>query len=67
MSAENSYFKPLENGSGYGVQPIGTPPEPSLGGDMHDTFRVDPKGTITDGHTTVRIPGGLSVKLPWEQ
>ena len=34
------------------------------GGDTHDTFKVDSQGSTTDGHTTNRIPGGQSIKLP---
>jgi len=55
------FFKPLKNG--WGIQPMGTSP---LGiGDIHDTFRVDSQGNISGGHTTVRLPGGKDIKLPW--
>jgi len=57
-------FIPIKDGSGYGIQPIGPSPE---GGDIHDTIKVDEKGNILDGHTTVRIPGGKSVHLPWNE
>jgi len=53
-------FKPLNNG--WGVQPIGPT---HLGGDYHDTFRVDPFGNIGGGHTTARITGGQSINMPW--
>lgn len=53
-------FKKLKNG--YGVQPIKKLPG---GGDIHDTFKVDEYGNVSDGHTTVRLPYGKDVKLPW--
>ena len=56
----NPPFKPLN--SGYGIQPMGPSP---LGGDIHDTFQIDPLGNINDGHTTIRIPGGQSINMPW--
>lgn len=55
-------FKPLNEGwrdqpNGWGgVQPIESLPG---GGDIHDTFGVDPQGNILPGgHTTVVLPGG---------
>ena len=48
----------------FGVQPLG--PSPLGGGDLHDTFGVNPDGTLKGGHTTVRIPGGQDVHLPWD-
>lgn len=53
-------YIPLQ--SGWGIQPIGPSP---IGGDIHDTFRVDGDGNISGGHTTIRIQGGQSVQLPW--
>ena len=53
-------FIPLRDG--YGIQPVENLPG---GGDIHDTFRVDDQGDISGGHTTVRIPGGQEVHLPW--
>jgi hypothetical protein len=60
MSGE---FKPL-NPQGWGIQPLG--PSPLGGGDMHDTFQVDINGDISGGHTTVRIPGGMDIQMPWQ-
>lgn len=57
---ENESFKRLKDG--FGIQPMGPSP---LGGDMHDTFRVNEQGNIFEGHTTVRIPGGQSAHIPW--
>jgi hypothetical protein len=53
-------FRPLNDG--WGIQPIGPSP---LGGDIHDTFKIDPAGNISGGHTTIRIPGGKGTKLDW--
>jgi hypothetical protein len=53
---------PLKNG--WVIQLIGPSP---LGGDIHETFRVDPSGDVTGGHTTARIPGGHSINLPWNR
>ena len=58
----NSNFVPLNNG--FGIQPINNINTP-YGGDVHDTFKVDPMGNIHNGHTTVRIPGGQSIQMPW--
>ena len=58
---QSGSFKPIQNG--YGIQPIERLPN---GGDIHETFRVDREGNVTDGHTTVRLPGGQSIKLPWD-
>jgi len=61
-SDENSgsSFKPLNNG--FGIAPLGPSP---AGGDMHETFRTDQDGNLSDGHTTIRIPGGQAVHIPW--
>lgn len=53
-------FIPLEDG--FGIQPLGPS---SLGGDMHETFQVDEEGNVSNGHTTIRIPGGQEIHLPW--
>jgi len=59
----NPYFIPLKPlDSGWGIQPIGSSP---LGGDMHETFRVDSDGEISGGHFTIRIPGGQDIHIPW--
>ncbi len=57
-----SGFTPIGN-NGYGVQPMGSTP---LGGDLHETFGVNEHGDVYDGHTTVRISGGHSVRLDWD-
>lgn len=36
-----------------------------LGGDVHDTFRVDGSGSILGGHTTFRLKGGVEDKIRW--
>ena len=50
-----SNFIPSNNGSGFGYQPMGPSP---YGGQIRDTFRVDPTGNVSGGHTSVQIPGG---------
>ncbi|MEK7581730.1 MAG: hypothetical protein AAB488_00120 [Patescibacteria group bacterium] len=64
MSNDNSSFKTTSNG--YGIQPINgiTPP---MGGGVHDTFQVDQNGNINNGHTTVEIPGGQKINIPWDK
>lgn len=47
---------------GFAIIPLGSSP---LGGDMHETFQVDKTGNISNGHTTIRIPGGQDIHLPW--
>ncbi|OGY43852.1 MAG: hypothetical protein A2729_05200 [Candidatus Buchananbacteria bacterium RIFCSPHIGHO2_01_FULL_39_14] len=37
------------------------------GGDIHETIKFDPQGKILDAHTTVRLPGGFDVNMPWGQ
>ncbi|MEK7606279.1 MAG: hypothetical protein AAB458_01650 [Patescibacteria group bacterium] len=67
MSDEFKPFIPLGNPtkpSDFGIQPIG--PSPTGTGDLHDTFGVNPDGTLKGGHTTVRIPGGFDIKMPWD-
>lgn len=58
---DNKPFVPLKNG--FGIQPMG--PSPLGDGDMHDTFKSDSDGNISEGHTTVRIPGGKKIHMPW--
>lgn len=55
-------FKPLS--PTFGIQPLGPSP---LGGDVHESFNINNAGDISNGHTTVRIPGGQSVKMPWDK
>ena len=50
---------------GWVIQPIG--PNPNGGGDTHDTFKVDPNGNVSGGHTTIRTPGGSTTHMPWTQ
>lgn len=45
------------------IQPVMPLPN---GGDVHETFRINPKGDPEGGHTTVRVPGGDTVHLPWD-
>lgn len=59
----NTPFKPLNNG--WGIQPMG--PSPLGNGDTHDTFRIDSDGNLSGGHTTVRIPGGKDINIPWDK
>jgi len=63
--------EPMKPGSGFkrikedfGIQPLGPSP---LGGDMHEAFNYDTEGNISGGHTTVRIPGGKEIHLPWSK
>ena len=63
--------EPMEPGSGlkrikgdFNIQPLGPSP---LGGDIHEGFNVDTEGNISGGHTTVRIPGGKEIHLPWSK
>ncbi|MDI6737405.1 MAG: hypothetical protein QME12_02705 [Nanoarchaeota archaeon] len=37
-----------------------------LGGDVHDTFKIDRYDNIYGGHTTLNIPGYGKLRLPWE-
>jgi hypothetical protein len=53
---------PIRRPGNWVINPIGPSP---IGGDCHDTFRVDPLGNISGGHTTVRGPGGQTKHLPW--
>ena len=54
-------FKPINNG--FGINPIGHSP---IEGDVYDTFGVDKEDNIVDGHTTISIQNGQSVKLHWD-
>ncbi|MFA5887204.1 MAG: hypothetical protein WC852_00650 [Candidatus Nanoarchaeia archaeon] len=47
-----------------GVIPYGNLTE--LGGDVHDTFKIDRYDNIYGGHTTLDIPGYEKLHLPWE-
>ncbi len=58
-------FKPLKDSGGWGIQPLG--PSPLGSGDIHETFNVDKDGNLSGGHTTVRIPGGQDVRMPWNK
>jgi len=53
-------FIPLDKD--FGIVPLGPSP---LGGDIHDGFNVDELGNISNGHTTVRIPGGQFIQMDW--
>lgn len=64
MSQGNPPFRPLKESGGWGIQPIGHPPGLDKG-DVHETFKVDEIGRISGGHTTVRLPGGYDIRLPW--
>lgn len=54
----------IKRKDGWGIQPIERLPN---SGDLHDTFRVDESGQVSSGHTTVRLPGGQTVHMPWER
>jgi hypothetical protein len=36
------------------IVPIGSTP---LGGDIHESFNVDSNGNLSNGHTTIQVPG----------
>lgn len=38
-----------------------------LGGDVHDTFKIDRYDNPYGGHTSIKIPGYEPVRLPWEK
>ena len=59
----NPPFMPMKRGDGFGFQPMGPTP---LGGGMHDSFNVDAQGNLRNGHTTLEIPGGQKIRMPWE-
>lgn len=61
INNDGGNFKPTTNG--WGIQPIG--PSPLGGGDIHDTFKVDPNGNLSGGHTTIQNPGGSKINIPW--
>ncbi len=52
----------IPRSKGWGIQPITRLP---MGGDIHESFRILPDGSLTGGHTTVRMPGGKEIHLPW--
>jgi len=37
-----------------------------LGGDVHDTFKIDRYDNIYGGHTSIKIPGYGPIRIPWE-
>lgn len=47
------------------VIPIETLPK-DLGGDVHETFKLDRYGNIYGGHTTIRLPGDFKKRFSWE-
>ena len=49
-------FKTTKDGSGYTIAKTGD-------GHVHDTFKVDNNGNITDYHTTVQIKGGKKINI----
>jgi len=53
-------FKPL--GPDFVIIPEGPSP---IGGDIHESFNTDRNGNLFDGHTTIRIPGGQDINIPW--
>lgn len=59
----NPDYKPL-NEAGWGIQPLGPSP---LGGDIHETFQVSEAGELHGGHTTIRLPGGATQHLDWQE
>lgn len=38
-----------------------------LGGDIHDTFKIDRYDNLYGGHTSIKIPGYKPFRLPWEK
>lgn len=56
-------FRAGTRGDGFCQQSAGPTP---LGGDIHDSFNVSPEGDIMNGHTTIQIPGGKKIRMPWE-
>ncbi|TKJ17678.1 hypothetical protein CEE44_04060 [Candidatus Woesearchaeota archaeon B3_Woes] len=38
-----------------------------LGGDVHDTFKIDRYDNPYGGHTSIKIPGVELVRVPWEK
>ena len=56
------YHDPILKKDGWVIQPIEKLPG---GGDVHDTFRIDPSGNISGGHTTVRLPDGNAKPIQW--
>lgn len=51
---------------GPGIYPTSQPNQFSTGGGLHETFKVDRYQNLYDGHTTVRIPGGQKINMPWD-
>tara|TARA_Y100000310_G_C20666553_1_gene807830 strand:- start:1023 stop:1436 length:414 start_codon:yes stop_codon:yes gene_type:complete len=52
----SSYISPV-------VIPYGNLTE--LGGDVHDTFKIDRYDNSYGGHTSIKIPGGDNVQIDW--
>lgn len=38
-----------------------------LGGDVHDTFKIDRYDNAYGGHTSIKIPGVKPFRFPWEE
>lgn len=51
--------------SGPGLYPSQNYGQFSTGGNLHDTFRVDRYENTYGGHTSVYLPGGQHIALPW--
>jgi len=47
------------------VVPYGN--QTGLGGDVHDTFRIDRYDNLYGGHTSIKIPGYEPFRMPWEK
>lgn len=46
--------------NGFVMQGMGPSP---LGGDIHETFQVDPTGNVANDHLTAQIPGGQKINV----
>ena len=51
----------------YGNNVIGYGNLSNLGGDVHDTFKLDRYDNTYGGHTTVNIPGYTKLHIPWNE
>jgi len=58
-------FQSSGNSSGFGTQPGAGSPDGLKGGDVHDTFKVDNSGNVSEGHTSVNLGGGVNTSVPW--
>jgi hypothetical protein len=47
------------------VVPYGN--QTGLGGDVHDTFKIDRYDNPYGGHTSIKIPGYEPLRMPWEK